>query len=87
MKKESTGLLYGLGAYVIWGLLPLYWKALESAGAFEILSHRGIWSLLLCLILLIVRKQIKSAIAMVGTRRTLLLLFLSSGLLTVNWGV
>ena len=47
MKKESTGLLYGLGAYVIWGLLPLYWKALESAGAFEILSHRGIWSLLL----------------------------------------
>ena len=87
MKKETTGLFYGLGAYVIWGLLPLYWKALESAGAFEILSHRGIWSLILCLILLIVRKQIKSAVAMVGTRRTLLFLFLSSGLLTVNWGV
>ena len=87
MKKESTGLLYGLGAYVIWGLLPLYWKATESAGTYEILSHRGIWSLLLCLILLIARKQIKSAIAMVATRRTLLLLFLSSGLLTINWGV
>ena len=87
MKKESTGLLYGLGAYVIWGLLPLYWKETESAGTYEILSHRGIWSLLLCLILLIARKQIKSAIAMVATRRTLLLLFLSSGLLTINWGV
>lgn len=87
MKKETTGLLYGLGAYVMWGLLPLYWKALESASAYEILSHRGIWSLLLCVILLLARKQIKSAVAMVGKRRILLFLFLSSGLLTINWGV
>ena len=87
MSKYSTGLLYGVSAYVMWGLLPLYWKIVENAGAFEILAHRGIWSLLLCLLLLAVRKQIKSAIEMVWKRRTIALLLLASGLLTVNWGV
>ena len=87
MNKYSTGLLYGISAYVIWGLLPLYWKLVEQAGAFEILAHRGIWSLLLCLLLLAIRKQIRSAIAMVWRRRTISLLFLASGLLTINWGV
>ena len=87
MSKYTTGLLYGLSAYVMWGLLPLYWKVIEKAGAFEILAHRGIWSLLLCLLLLMLRKQMKSALAMVWRRRTIAMLLLASGLLTVNWAV
>ena len=87
MSRYSTGLIYGVGAYLLWGLLPLYWKQVEEAGAFEILAHRGIWSLLLCLFLLAVRKQIKSAYQMVKARRTLALLFLASGVLMLNWGV
>jgi chloramphenicol-sensitive protein RarD len=71
----------------MWGVLPLYWQLVEEAGAYEILAHRGIWSLILCSLLLALRQQIKSAIKMVGNRRTLLLLFLASGLLTINWGV
>ena len=87
MSKYTTGLLYGLSAYVMWGLLPLYWKVIEKAGAFEILAHRGIWSLLLCLLLLMLRRQMKSALAMVWRRRTIAMLLLASGLLTVNWAV
>jgi chloramphenicol-sensitive protein RarD len=87
MSRYSTGLLYGVGAYLMWGVLPLYWQLVEEAGAYEILAHRGIWSLILCSLLLALRQQIKSAIKMVGNRRTLLLLFLASGLLTINWGV
>ena len=87
MSKFSTGLFYGVSAYVLWGLLPLYWQLVEEAGAYEILAHRGIWSLLLCLLLLALRKQIKSAFAMVRANRTMLLLFLASGFLTINWGV
>lgn len=87
MSRYQTGLLYGFGAYLLWGLLPLYWKLVEEAGAFEILAHRGIWSLVLCIFLLIVRKQIKSAFQMVKARRTLALLFLASGVLMLNWGV
>ena len=87
MSRDQTGLLYGFGAYLLWGLLPLYWKLVEEAGAFEILAHRGIWSLVLCIFLLVVRKQFKSAFQMVKARRTLALLFLASGVLMLNWGV
>jgi len=87
MTKFNKGLLFGISAYLIWGLLPLYWKLVEDAGAYEILAHRGIWSLLLCVLLLALRKQINSAYVMVRSSRTLSLLFLASGLLTINWGV
>jgi len=87
MTKFNKGLLFGVSAYLIWGLLPLYWKLVEDAGAYEILAHRGIWSLVLCIFLLTIRKQIKSAFQMVRSSRTLSLLLLASGLLTVNWGV
>ena len=87
MTKFNKGLLFGVSAYLLWGLLPLYWKLVEEAGAYEILAHRGIWSLLLCVLLLAIRKQIKSAFMMVRASRTLSLLFLASGLLTINWAV
>jgi len=87
MTKFNKGLLFGVSAYIIWGLLPLYWKLVEEAGAYEILAHRGIWSLLICLSLLALRKQLKSAYVMVRSSRILSLLFLASGLLTINWGV
>ena len=87
MTRFNKGLLFGISAYIIWGLLPLYWKLVEKAGAYEILAHRGIWSLLICISLLALRKQLKSAYVMVRSSRTLSLLFLASGLLTINWGV
>jgi chloramphenicol-sensitive protein RarD len=87
MTKFNKGLLFGISAYLIWGLLPLYWQLVEEAGAYEILAHRGIWSLLLCALLLALRKQIKSAFVMVRSSRTLSLLFLASGLLSINWAV
>ena len=87
MTKFNKGLLFGISAYIIWGLLPLYWQLVEEAGAYEILAHRGIWSLLICISLLALRKQLKSAYVMVRSSRTLSLLFLASGLLTINWGV
>ncbi len=87
MTKFNKGLLFGISAYIIWGLLPLYWKLVEETGAYEILAHRGIWSLLICISLLALRKQLKSAYVMVRSSRTLSLLFLASGLLTINWGV
>lgn len=87
MTKFNKGLLFGISAYIIWGLLPLYWKLVEEAGAYEILAHRGIWSLLICISLLALRKQLRSAYVMVRRSRTFSLLFLASGLLTINWGV
>ena len=87
MTNFNKGLFFGVAGYLLWGFLPLYWKLVGDAGAYEILAHRGIWSLLLCVFLLTIRKQIKSVLVMVRSPRTLSLLFLASGLLTVNWGV
>ncbi len=45
MSGERRGLLFGFGAYLTWGLFPLYWPLLEPANAVEILAHRMIWTL------------------------------------------
>ena len=45
MSRTRVGVLAGVGAYLLWGLFPLYWPLLEPAGAVEILAHRIAWSL------------------------------------------
>ena len=41
--REGSGLPYGIGAYLCWGLFPLYWPLLEPAGPLEVLAHRIVW--------------------------------------------
>lgn len=55
---EQRGAAYGLLAYAIWGIFPLYFAALKPAGAWEILSHRILWTLLLCALVLVVRRDL-----------------------------
>ncbi len=87
MKLNGTGIVYGVGAYVIWGLLPIYWRWLERASSFEILGHRAIWSLVVCLLFLAFQKQLKSTFKLVKDLRTFSLLALTSLLLSANWGI
>ena len=87
MKLNGTGNAYGVGAYVIWGLLPIYWRWLERASSFEILGHRAIWSLVVCLLFLAFQKQLKSTFKLVKDLRTFSLLALTSLLLSANWGI
>ena len=87
MKLNGTGIAYGVGAYAIWGLLPIYWRWLERASSFEILGHRAIWSLVVCLLFLAFQKQLKSTFKLVKDLRTFSLLALTSLLLSANWGI
>lgn len=50
---EKSGLLAALSAYIMWGILPIYWKLLQSAGAYEILAHRIVWSFIFMFALLL----------------------------------
>jgi chloramphenicol-sensitive protein RarD len=79
--------LAGVGAYLIWGVVPLYWQLLKPASAPEILSHRVIWSLGLLLIVVYFKKQIHLVKNALKNKRTLLLLGLASILITINWGM
>ena len=87
MKLNGLGIIFGVGAYVIWGLLPIYWRWLERASSFEILGHRAIWSLVVCLIFLTFQKQLLSTIRLIKNLRTFALLALTSLLLSLNWGI
>jgi len=83
----NKGMLYAIAAYGMWGLFPLYWKMLQHVPALEILSHRMVWSLLLVLLLLVLRRRWDWLKTAVHTPRTILLFAASAALLSVNWFV
>lgn len=82
---SKIGLLYALGAYVFWGLLPIYWKLLSQVPALEVVSQRTAWSLPLLFIFIIVSKQWHKIVALCKQPKILALLAISSVLLTINW--
>lgn len=82
----NRGVLYGIGAYTIWGLLPIYWKALQGVPALEILANRMVWSLLFCLILLTIRQNWQWLPGALSDWRTIVIFSVAAVLLTINWG-
>lgn len=81
----NRGVIYAVGAYALWGLLPIYWKALHSVPAAEILSHRMVWSLVFVLLLLAARRQWGWIRPTLSNPRTLITFFVSAVVLGVNW--
>jgi chloramphenicol-sensitive protein RarD len=88
-EKQSykTGLYYGLGAYVTWGLIPIYWPYLEPASSLEILSHRVVWSLITLFIIISFLKQWPIVFDAVKIKKAAWLLLLGSIFISINWGV
>lgn len=83
--SSRGGLAAGITAYALWGVLPLYFPLLAPAGAAEIIAHRVVWSLLFCLVLLLVTRTWTGFVAALRDRRTLGLLAVAAVLLAVNW--
>ncbi|GEL96325.1 EamA family transporter RarD [Cellulomonas composti] len=82
---DRRGLTAGIGAYVLWGLLPLYFTVLAPATADEVVAHRAVWSLLFCCLLLVVTRSWRAFVVVLRDRRTLGLLALAAVLLATNW--
>lgn len=82
---DRLGLATGIGAYVLWGVLPLYFPLLQPAGAVEIIAHRVVWSLLFCLVLLAATRTWGAFVTALRHRRTLGVLSVAALLLAVNW--
>lgn len=81
------GTAYGFLAYLLWGVLPLYFALLLPATPWEVLGHRVIWSLLICLVLLGAARQLRWALDMFRDRRLLLPMAAAGALIAVNWTV
>jgi len=82
-EEVRRGTAYGAGAYLLWGLFPLYWPLLKPATALEILSHRIVWTLVV--VLLILGVQRRWAWMSQLDRRTLALLAVAAAILAGNW--
>jgi len=83
MKK--SGVLCAVGAYALWGLLPIYWKAVQTVPAFEILCHRMAWSFVFVVLLLIWKRRWEW-LQQVRRRPVTLITFLgTSSILALNW--
>jgi len=81
----NKGIWYAVGAYTMWGLLPVYWKALQAVPAVQLIGHRVIWSFVLLALVLFVTRQWKAFRRAALTRRVLLIHLASAVLLAVNW--
>ena len=85
MSKNKLGLLFGVSAYSLWGAFPLYWPLLEPANPLEIVSHRAVWTLVFCFIVLATTKALKSTLATLKQPKITARLFLTSILISINW--
>jgi chloramphenicol-sensitive protein RarD len=85
LKKEKAGLLFGVSAYTLWGLFPLYWPLLKPANPLEIVSHRAVWTVVFCVIILGITKSLKSTLATFKRKHVAIKLFSTSVLISINW--
>lgn len=84
MNPARHGVVYGVAAYGLWGLVPLYWALLDEPGEIEILAHRVVWSLVVVAGLLLVGGGFRRLRAL--DRRAYLLLTAAAVVITFNWG-
>ena len=83
--NANSGLAPALGAYFIWGFLPLYLILVKAVPAFEFVAWRIIWTLPICLGIVALRRQGPDVRAAVADHRALGWLAVSSVLIAVNW--
>lgn len=82
---KTLGVFASLGAFILWGVLVVYWKALQHVSAYEILAHRIVWSLVFTAILLTLYRGWGEVARLLKSRRDAALLCLSSLLVGSNW--
>jgi len=84
-EHRRSGLTYAISAYVLWGILPIYFLALAPASAWEIVAWRVIFSLAFCAIALTVTRAWRRFGALLKDRRVLFTMGLAGALIYVNW--
>lgn len=83
----QRGFIFALSAYFLWGMLPLYLKAVAHIPAGEVLAHRIIWSIPVAAIILLWIGRVSDLKAALSNPRTLLMATVTAGLISLNWGI
>lgn len=86
-SETTTGVVYALLAYGLWGFSPIYFKAIDYVPALDVLGHRVVWSAVFLAILLGLRRQLGKFVAILCDFAQLRWLLVSATLISANWGV
>ncbi|GAA0580779.1 EamA family transporter RarD [Kribbella sandramycini] len=86
MPEQRRGFAYGLTAYLLWGLFPLYWRLLDHSGPIELLAHRVLWSLTTIVVLVAVLRKFGNVRALLREPRRRWALVGAAFLISINWG-
>jgi chloramphenicol-sensitive protein RarD len=81
----QKGILYAVGAYLIWGLVPIYWKLIKHVPAIQLIGHRIIWSFLLLAAIIFVTRKWRELRAPIFDRKILSIYFIAALLVGANW--
>lgn len=84
-SSQPNGLPFALGAYLIWGFVPVYFKLLTHVPPVEVVAQRILWSIPLLLVIMYFRKQLSEYAAIFRHKAHLRNLFASAALIAVNW--
>ena len=87
MSEARIGFLAGMGAYLIWGVLPFYLRLLQGVPAADVLAFRVVWSVLVVIVLISALKGWDRVRAAMRQPRLLMMLLASAVCITINWGV
>ena len=83
--RWHAGLAYGIAAYALWGVIPIYFRQLETVSSLDIVGHRIVWSLLILGGLLSLARAWDQVATALRNRRVILTLLLTSVLIGTNW--
>src|SRR5476649_800324 len=86
-NRKTAGVIYAIAAYIVWGILPIYWKLLDNVFPMEVLAHRIVWSLVFMCIVITVTKQWDEFKHIIKDKRQMLYIFIASIMITINYGV
>lgn len=85
VEDRRIGFAVGAGAYLLWGFLPLYFRLLDHVSALEVVANRVLWSLLLLIVVLAVRGNLRDMARLMQKPRIVLALTATAALIAVNW--
>ncbi|WP_436868762.1 EamA family transporter RarD [Staphylococcus arlettae] len=91
MNNEfKRGIIFAFGAYILWGILPLYWELIQGFGAFEILAFRIIFSMIFMVFIVLIGKNrqafVRDLKSLIGSPIKLIAIIVAGYVITINWG-
>ena len=81
----NKGILYGIGAYVLWGFFPIYWKFLHPVPALQVIGHRIGWSFIMLAVYVLITKQWQDFRSVAFKAKTIGMYSIAAVLLSINW--